>query len=186
MTRFLLTVLLTTLTLSPAFAQYQWRDGKGRMVFSDRPPPHSIAKRNVIKGYTPPPVAPKIQESADQINAENAELAKEQQQRPAVATAADLEPEKPSSAKRLADRLAEFDKRREDRLKAAKKSKEDAKVASRSKELCRNLQNDSRALNSGRRLAIVNEAGEREIIGDNARKVRLKENRELMSKHCNS
>jgi hypothetical protein len=184
MTRFLLTLLLSTLTLSPAFAQYQWLDSKGRMVFSDMPPPHSIKKKNVIKGYKAPPVATSVQESADRITAENAELAKEQQ--PGIATAADLEPEKPSSAKRLADRLAEFDKRREARLEASNESAKQAKAESRSKELCRNLQNDNRALKSGRRLALVNAAGEREIIGDDARKVRLKENRELMSKHCNS
>lgn len=186
MTRLLLTLLLTTLTLTPALAQYQWRDGKGRMVFSDMPPPHSIAKKNVIKGYRAPPVPEQVQESVDRVSTENAELAKEQAIEPQVATASDLAPEQPSSAKRLADRLAEFDKRREARLDAAKKSEEQSKVASRSKELCRNLQNDNRALLSGRRLALVNAAGEREMIGDEARKVRLKENRELMSKHCNS
>ncbi len=177
MTRFLLSLLLATITLTPAFAQYQWRDGKGRMVFSDMPPPHSINKKNVIKGYEPPPVSEDVTTSANKINAENRQI--EQAAQPAPITQ-----ETPSSESRLAERLAEFDKRREARLKAEKDGKDARKQASRQKDLCRNLQNDNRALQSGRRLALVNAEGEREIIDDKARKVRLKENRELMSKHC--
>lgn len=180
MIRLLLVLTLSVFALEPANAQYQWRDAKGRMVFSDRPPPQSVAKSQIIRGFKPKPRP--VQEAADKAVAEAAQ-AGTRQAGSASDTTDRSELPKPTES-RLAARLAEFDKRRNERLKTRKEKAQKDKVAARKKALCRNLHADNRALTSGMRLARVNEKGEREIIDEKAKKIRLRENRELLAKHC--
>jgi hypothetical protein len=180
MIRLLLALTLSVFALAPASAQYQWRDAKGRMVFSDMPPPQTVAKTQIIRGFKPKPRP--VQEAADKAAAEAAQGAGQSEPRNQASISADDAP-KPTES-RLAARLAEFDKRRDERLKARKDKAQKDKVAARKKALCRNLHADNRALTSGMRLARVNEKGEREIIDEKAKQIRLRENRELLAKHC--
>jgi hypothetical protein len=150
------------------------------MVFSDRPPPQSVAKSRIIRGFKPKPRP--VQEAADKAAAEAALAGNRQNGSDSDGTDRREMP-KPTES-RLAARLAEFDKRRDERRKANKEKAQKDKVAARKKALCRNLHADNRALTSGMRLARVNEKGEREIIDEKAKQVRLRENRELLAKHC--
>lgn len=181
MFRLLIVLTLTCLALTPASAQYQWRDARGRMVFSDMPPPNTVNKSRIIRGFKPTPRP--AQQAAEQAAADaNNNSQPTDSARPDSAQNDGPAP----TASRLAARLAEFDKRREARLIANQEKAEKDKVAARKKALCRNLHADNRALTSGMRLARVNERGEREIIDDQARKTRLRENRELLAKHCST
>ncbi|MGB7298346.1 MAG: DUF4124 domain-containing protein [Burkholderiaceae bacterium] len=185
MIRLIIAITLSTLALTPVFAQYQWRDTKGRMVFSEFPPPSSIAKSRIIKGLTlkPRPVQ-KAADEAAALAASDATDTLASANKTSKPTAPNADPIVASSASRLADRLAEYDKRRAEKLKAEKESDEKDKLAARQKDLCRNLNMDNRSLTSGRRLARINEKGEREIIDEKARITRLNENKELIAKHC--
>ena len=53
-----LIVLACLAGASSALAQWQWRDANGRRIFSDSPPPASVADKDILqrpKGATPPP-----------------------------------------------------------------------------------------------------------------------------------
>lgn len=136
-------VLLALLALPlAAQAQWQWIDGNGRKVFSDRPPPTDVPARNIIGrpngSAVPPPAAPAPT--------------------PAVA----------ASAPRVDKALEEKARQAEDAEKA-KRAEAEAKVAKARQENCARARQGLATLDSGIRIARVNGQGEREIMDDGAR-----------------
>ena len=149
-------------------AQYQWRDAKGRMVYSDLPPPSSVAADRIIR-------APAV------VAAEPAKVA------PAVAPVAAANAAAPAASDAglsNADREMAWRKRAAERADEDKKA---AEAASRKTELaraCSDAQGNIRTLESGQRISRVNAAGEREYLSDAERIQRLAQARKHVGENC--
>ncbi len=153
---------------TPASAQWAWRDASGKMVFSDAPPPRSVAARDIVRQPAAPTASrPRI--PAEPV-AEAAAEAKATPARPAVPTLAEREIE----SRRRQQLLAEAEKKAAD---------EDAQRV-RSTENCERLRAYQRALEGGFRVARVNAAGEQEILGDAQRAAEVERTRAQIGEQC--
>jgi hypothetical protein len=161
--RHLLLLLLLAIALAPvAHAQYKWRDANGRIVYSDLPPPTSVAPDAVLKapGLRPPP------------------------ERPGIAAAAGGTASAPAAATSTADRELEFRKRRLERAEAERKAAGDAAKARQVAAACEETRNELRTLESGMRMSRLNERGEREFVDDEQRAARLESAKKTAREHC--
>ena len=164
--RHLLPLLLLALTAAPdASAQYKWRDANGRLVYSDMPPPTSIAPDAVLQ-------APGLRAPADRSGT-GAEAAKA----PAGAAGS------PAAAS-VADRELEFRKRRMERAESERKAAEEAGKARQLAAACEETRAELRTLESGMRMSRVNERGEREFIDDAQRAARMEAARKTSREQC--
>ena len=156
-----------------ASAQWQWIDQAGRKVFSDRPPPMEVPEKNIVK-------RPGVRSPAADANPASGapDLA--------VASVGASAPQSAASAPKLSGVDQE--------LAARKKKAEEAEVAKR-KEAQENLliakvENCARAkqakatLDSGMRMARINEKGEREILDDAARAAEAKRIQAIIESDC--
>jgi Domain of unknown function (DUF4124) len=137
----------------PAYAQWQWIDGGGKKVFSDRAPPADIPEKNITKRP---------------IGSSSTSLPK-----PATSsvTGASAPKAAASSAKGLAkDTELEKRKAQTEAEDTAKKKAEDQKLAEAKADNCERSKRGLAALKSGMRMAQINAQGEREIMSDDARK----------------
>jgi hypothetical protein len=166
--------LLTGMAGMAAAAQYQWRDDRGRMVYSDLPPPASVAPARILRAPEPPPAAATIRDpgAAASPGARSAAVAAAAASTPAPApaTAADQEF---AFRKRMADRA-------EEEKKAAEAADREVKLA----KACADAQGDIRSLESGQRISRINAAGEREFLSEAERTERLRNARKSVSERC--
>jgi hypothetical protein len=171
--RHLLPLLLVALAAAPhASAQYQWRDANGRMVYSDMPPPASVPPSAVQR-------APARQTPAGTSGGSGAAAsAPAAAPVPAAASA--------TPAPTLADREMEFRKRRMEREAAERKAAEAEAQSQRAAAACEDSRAQVRALESGMRVARVNERGEREFIDDTTRASQLEAARKSVREFCRS
>jgi hypothetical protein len=145
---------------SLAFAQWQWVDKDGRKVFSDQPPPPG----------TPPE---KILKRPGNAKVPDAELlAAPTPPAPAAPKVSGKDTE--LEAKRKAASAAEADKKRAQEDQVAREKAENCDRAKRAKA----------TIDSGVRLSIVNDKGEREIMDDNARAAEGKRLDAVISASC--
>lgn len=141
-----------------AGAQWQWIDKDGRKVFSDQPPPADLPEKNVLKQ---PNRAPRVAFTPST----------------AASPAAAPEAGAPSAAGGAggAAKAAGVDKELEEKARKAeeaekaKRAAEEQKVAQAKAENCQRARQGKATLDSGIRVARLNDKGEREIIDDQAR-----------------
>jgi hypothetical protein len=172
--RLLLPLLLLTLAASPdASAQFQWRDANGRMVYSDMPPPASVAPDAVIRAPARPAPAGGAGGSAESPTAAGADAAQPERAAPAAAPA-------PTAA----DRELEFRKRRMERADAERKAAAAAQTAQLRASVCEDARSSVRALESGMRVSRVNAQGEREVVDESQRAARLDAARKAVKDNC--
>lgn len=128
----------------PAQAQWQWRDDTGRRVFSDQAPPPSVPESAIVS-------RPKAAKRALS------------QEPPAVAI-----PEAPSD-KRTSGPVPrpEADLKAEAELQKKVKA-EEARVAALRADNCQRARRALITVNSGMRIATVNDKGEREFLDEKA------------------
>lgn len=158
-------LLLCLLGLSlNAYAQWQWRDASGRIIYSDQPPPQSIQPEQIIKSPKAEPVAPGlpiyINPKTESSNSTNP--GKNIAVKPPAASA-------PVTQKSLAEREMEFRKRQAEQ---EKKSAEDATAAEQAKNReadCTRIKSYQNSLNSGVRISQLNIKGEKEYLNDEQR-----------------
>lgn len=168
-TRHLLPLLLVALAAAPlAHAQYKWKDANGRMVYSDMPPPTSVAPSAVLQAPARP--TPATDSGGSGATAKAA---------PAPAPAAAAAP-----VQSAADRELEFRKRRLEKAEAERKAAEEATRTKQTAAVCEDTRAFLRTLESGSRVAMTNAAGEREFIDDAQRTARIDQARESLRKHC--
>ena len=173
--------LLFGLTLTAAMAahaQYQWIDKDGRRVFSDRPPPADVPQKNVLK----------------QPRMSNAPLITTAPAAPAAAASTPAAGEAPNAATRPAaaasaapagvDKALEEKKKQAEAAEAAKKKAEQEKVAAARAENCKRAMNAKATLDSGMRMARLNDKGEREVLDDAQRAAELKRVNQIIAQDC--
>jgi Domain of unknown function (DUF4124) len=159
----LLALLLGVSLAVPAAAQWKWRDTGGRIQYSDLPPPAGVPEKDILQR---PASAVVRQAPAFVAAAASAASA------PPLAAAAGKEPE--LEAKRKAA----------EKEQAEKAKAEEQKLASARVENCLRAKSHARSLESGLRMARVNEKGEREIIDDATRAAEMKRAQEVIASDC--
>jgi hypothetical protein len=145
----------------PAAAQWKWKDGAGKVQYSDRPPPASVPERDIlqrpsnVRSFAPAPAA-------------------DTPASPAAAAASAPGVDKDLEARRRA----------EEQARQAKEKAEKDKVAQVRAENCARARSYMQTLDSGVRIARTNAQGEREILGDEARAAETARTRELIAANC--
>lgn len=172
--RHLLLAFLVVLAAAPlAHAQYKWRDTNGRMVYSDLPPPASVAPRDVLQSPARPTPA-------------NAPTGSGDSAKPAAAGGSSepvKEAAKPAAVV-AADKELEFRKRRQERMEAEAKQQQ-AEHASRAQQAqCAEARNGLRSLERGMPVSMVNERGEPQLLDDTQRQQRIDSLRRSLQDSC--
>jgi hypothetical protein len=158
-----LTLLGLACTLpAVGFAQWQWVDNNGRKVYSDQSPPANIPAKNILRqpGVTGTPV---------------------------VATEAVAEPAKvQASAPKITgkDKQLEEKKKQAEAAEAEKKKAEEEQLAKARAENCARAKRAKAEMDSGVRIARMNDKGEREIMDDAARAVESKRIDGIVASDC--
>jgi hypothetical protein len=156
-----LTLAAAALCVSAAaFAQYQWIDENGHRVFSDRPAPAGTPEKNIISG---PGMRPA---SAD----DGASKAKA--------------PDVPTPAKNVDGTLQERVKQAQAGEEAKKRQRE-AQIAAARADNCKRARNAKATLDSGMRMARLNDKGERIVLDDAQRAAELKRTNAIIASDCN-
>ncbi len=168
---------LTLAAALAAQAQYQWIDKDGRRVFSDRPPPADVPQKNVL---SQPRMsgAPLIQSTpmAPAAAASESAASAPTPARPAPAASG------PASAG--VDKALEEKKKQAEAAEAAKKQAEAERLAAARAENCKRAMNAKASLESGMRIARVNDKGEREILDDAQRAAELRRAEQIIAQDC--
>lgn len=158
------------LAVLPAQAQWKWKDGKGQTHISDLPPPREIPDKDVLQ--RPSEVARRA--AAPNTAASDTAPAPQAAAAPASVAAAKPRVDPEIEARRV---------RAEQEQKAKAKADED-KLAAQRAENCSRAKQQLAGLDSGIRLARVNEKGEREILDDKARAEEAQRARQVMASEC--
>ena len=176
----LLAAALLAALPSPAEAQWRWKDANGRVTVSDRPPPREVPEKDILSRPT----------SAAQRRAvaPAAEAASAAASGPAGSTGALV----PASAASAASAGApsglqaevEARRKRAEQEQAARAKAEEEKLAGQRAENCRRARTQVATLESGQRVARVNEKGEREILDDKARADEMRTARAVVASDC--
>lgn len=157
--RFLVAVVC--LLASHAWAQWQWLDSQGRPVFSDRPPPADILEKNILQR----PATPAKTTAALP---------------PAVAGSGAASVIKPAGVdKELTER-----KKRAEETEAAKRREEEERILKVRAENCARARQARANLDSGMRIARVNEKGEREVLDDATRAAEITRLQSIVDADC--
>jgi hypothetical protein len=174
--RHLLLTFLVVLAAAPlAHAQYKWRDANGRMVYSDMPPPASVAPRDVLQAPARPTPA-------------NAPTGSGEPAKPGAFEGSN-EPVKEASkpgALGAADKELEFRKRRQERMDSEAKQMKAESAARTQQAQCAEARNGLRSLERGMPVSMVNERGEPQLLDESQRKNRIDALRQSLQDSCRS
>ena len=147
----------------PAQAQWMWRDASGRITVSDLPPPRETPDKDILRR----PEAPRRAAAA-----------------PAAAPASDAASRPAATANAPADPALEARKRAAEQAQQARQRAEEQKVAAQKADNCQRAREQLRLLESGTRLARVNEKGERVVMEDAVRADELRRARDVVASDC--
>ena len=154
----LLAMLMLGLATMPAHAQWKWRDKSGQVNASDRPPPRDVPEKDILA--KPAPDAKRTAAPA------------------AAASAA------PAATTPPVDRELEARKRGAEQEQAAKAKAEEEKLVAQRAENCRRARGHLAALESGQRIARINDKGEREVLDDRALADEVRHARTVITADC--
>ncbi|CAN5382985.1 hypothetical protein BH11PSE11_BH11PSE11_26830 [soil metagenome] len=157
-------VLLSSLA-SLACAQYVWLNENGVKQYSDSPPPKTVPRDRVLKepGMRAKPTMEAAQEG-------------EKSAAPAADTSSSASPMS------LAEKNAEFLKRRQEQAKKDAKAAEADKLAAEQARDCERAKSYKQSLESGVRIANNDKNGERVFMSDEKRAQELSEVRNTMER----
>lgn len=157
--------VLCLLLASVAQAQWKWKDGSGRVQYSDTPPPRSVPDKDILqrpaaaaRAALPAPTAA----SAASAPADAAASA------PAVGVDADLEKRK----------------REAEAAEAAKRKAEETRIAAEKADNCQRARVYLRTLDDGQRITRTNARGEREFLDDQQRAAERTRTNQAIAKNC--
>lgn len=150
-------ITLTTLNLTEAaFAQYAWIDDRGIKQYSDMPPPSSVPDSRILK---------KRGSSATSSSA--------------ASNTSNTTPATPELS--LAEKDAEFRKRKMEQAEKEKKANEEAIRAADKAKHCERTREYNRVLESGERIARTDKNGERSFLTDEQRAQEIRESRRTLN-----
>ena len=159
----LATVVLVCCLALPAQAQWKWRDKEGRVTASDLPPSRGVPEKDIIQ--RPPEV-------------------RRAPVRPDPAPSAASAPGLPAALKGPLEREVEARKLRAEQEQTAKAKADEERLRVQRTENCRRARSHLAALDSGQRIARVNDQGEREVIDDRVRADEQRRAREVIGSDC--
>lgn len=148
----------------PAQAQWKWRDAAGHTQYSDLPPPPGTPDKDIL---TRP-----------------AGQARRAGTAPASAVAA-ASAASQALLPRTVDPELEAKRKKAEAEQAAKAKAEEAKLAAVKADNCSRARTQLRALDSGVRLARVNDKGEREFLTDQQRASESRQVHDAIASNCN-
>ncbi|HWU99134.1 MAG TPA: DUF4124 domain-containing protein [Oxalicibacterium sp.] len=158
--RFAFTLVLSGFC-SAALAQYVWLDEKGVKQYSDMPPPASVPNSRMLKSPgAMPQTAPAAATDSDEKSADTATS---------------------KAPPTLADKNADFQKRRAEQAEKDKLAADKAKQDASKKKNCEQVSNYQRALQSGQRITRLSPTGERIFLTDEERAATVRENQRTLS-----
>lgn len=173
-----------------ALAQFIWLDNKGVRQYSDRPPPPSTPRKNILK--VPADIAPlavtRLPATASTDNAPavpgapatNATNATDASGKSAKINAPGTTGA-PSTPLTTAERNADYTKRKMDDAEKEKKAAEATKLAADKQANCDRAQSYSRSLADGSRIASTDKSGERSYLSDEQRAQELRNTQRTMA-----
>jgi hypothetical protein len=145
---------LTVPALNASAQTYQWKDSAGHTVISDTPPPGSAKEGSRTIGGKAP--------------ATNA-----------LGTALPAE-----APKTFAEKEMDFKKRRQESAEKSEKDAKEKSVAAEKRDNCDRAQKQVALLESGQRIATVDEKGERRIMGDAEQAQEMERARRAANESC--
>lgn len=166
----LLTALLATLLSLPAEAQWKWRDKSGLVQYSDLPPPLGTPEQDIL-------VKPGAQKNRAAATTEAAPALQAPAGAASAASANALTP-------RTVDPELEAKRKKQEAEQAAKVKVEEQRIATARAENCTVGKAQVKTLDSGIRLARVNDKGEREFLDDKQRAEEMKRARGAVATDC--
>ncbi len=152
-----LAVIAALLLSGSVSAQYVWRDAAGGKQFSDRPPPASIPRHDILK-------APSW----------------EQRTETETASASAVTPPE-TTPLTTAERNADFRKRRMEQADKDKIAADDKAAAAEKKDNCERARSYQRSLEDGMRISSTSKSGERVAMTDVQRDIEIRNVRKLVS-----
>jgi len=156
---------------SIAWAQWAWRDERGRPVYSDVPPPPGIKPGAILQQPTlAPEPSPSDSSEAPQPGTANA----------APRAAPALAPTAPT----MAEREQEFRKRMKDRADAEKKQADQQAQLARNAEDCQRARGYMKSLEDGIRLVRTNPDGGREMLDESQRDAEAQRTQQMIQDRC--
>lgn len=166
--------LATLADPAQAQGQWKWRDAQGRVTVSDLPPPREVADRDILQ--RPAAVARAPATPGPGVA-------------PAAAGGAAAAPGSAASAPAAArpapvDKELEARKRAAEAEKAAKAKAEEQRAAAVRAENCKRARQHLATMDSGQRVARINEKGEREVLDDETRAAESRRAREIIASEC--
>jgi hypothetical protein len=167
----LLLVALAAFAAAASAQQYKWVDRNGRVQYGDTPPPGVNARP--LRGSARPPAPPAAPEEAS---------GDAPAEKPAAAGEAAAKKGPPT----LAERDAEFRKRREEAEKAAQKQAKAEQEAKTRKDNCERAQASARFLESGQRVTRTDASGERRFLEDAEIAQEAARARQMVKEWCGS
>ncbi|WP_457426250.1 DUF4124 domain-containing protein [Roseateles sp. P5_E7] len=150
-----------------AQAQWKWKDAKGNVQYSDRPPPAGTPDKDIL--LRPATAA------ARSITVSPAGV-------PASAPAS--APKPAASAPTKAEQDAASRQKQDQDRENAKQKEEERRIAEQKRENCSRAQAQLRDLQSGIRITRTNEAGERVFMDDVQRQAEAERARGLVASEC--
>jgi uncharacterized protein HemX len=176
-------LVVATLVPTPADAQWRWRDANGRITVSDRPPPREIPDKDILSRPNTPAARP---QRPGAPAADAAASAEGQASAPAAAASAPVAAASAAASGAAGGLQAEVEARRKraQQEQAARAKAEEEKAAAQRAENCRRARQHVATLESGIRIARVNERGEREVLDDRARADEMRAARSVIASDC--
>jgi hypothetical protein len=163
----LLSVIALTLLPGVAAAQWKWRDASGQINASDRPPPKDVAEKDILSR----PLSNQRRASAPAPAASASDA-------PVVAATP------ANQTKTPLEREVEARRRAAEQETAAKNRADEERLAQQRAENCRRARGHIAALESGQRMARMNEKGEREVLDDKMRAEEMRSARDVVASDC--
>jgi hypothetical protein len=166
----LLITLIGLVLAASAQAQWKWRDAKGNVQYSDRPPPPGTLDKDILqrpaaasRNVVVVPVTPVGQ---------------------AASAASAPAPRPAASAPTKAEQEAAARQKQEQDRDAAKQKEEERRLAAQRRENCSRAQAGLRDLQSGTRITRTNEKGERVFMDEAQIAAEVARARDVVSSEC--
>lgn len=154
-------------SLSPALAQYKWRDAAGNVQYSDRPPPAGTPEKDIL---AQPRTAKRPAVAAPAT--------------PAAPASTEASASAPGNVKASDPELEARKKKEKEQQDAKRKAAEEA-LAKQKQENCQRARSYLRTLEDGIRISRTNDKGEREILDDKQRAEEVDRAKQGISSNCN-